>query len=90
MATRGGFQRDDARHWLPTQGVDPAPLAELNGECLALLVERASEPGAAGSLPPLLTALTAASRRMRRLRVKKDAWRGDLPRCRGTPDPSAS
>jgi len=64
MATRGGFQRDDARHWLPTQGVDPAPLAELNAECLGLLVVRAAEPGGAGSLPPLLAALTAAWARL--------------------------
>ena len=60
MTTRGGFQRDDARHWLPTQGVDPAPLAELNAECLGLLVVRAAQREGAGSLPPLLAALTAA------------------------------
>ena len=60
MATRGGFQaRDDARHWLPTQGVDPAPLAELNAECLGLLVMRAAERESAGTLPPMLAALRA-------------------------------
>ena len=35
--------REDGRHWLPSQGVDPAPLAELNAECLGLLVMRAAE-----------------------------------------------
>jgi len=55
MATGTGFQlRDDARHWLPSQGVDPAPLAELNAECLGLLASRAAEGGPA---PPLLAAL---------------------------------
>jgi hypothetical protein len=53
--------RDDARHWLPSQGVDPAPLAELNAECLGLLATRAAQHAeyrATGvSLPPLLGAL---------------------------------
>lgn len=57
MPIRGGFQtRDDARHWLPTQGVDPAPLAELNSECLGLLAMSAGE-SENGALPPLLTTL---------------------------------
>jgi hypothetical protein len=64
MSTRGGSQRDDARHWLPTQGVDPAPLTELNAECLGLLVLRAGERDGTGSLPPLLGALTAAWARL--------------------------
>jgi len=36
--------REDARHWLPSQGVDPAPLAELNAECLGLLAMRVGVP----------------------------------------------
>jgi hypothetical protein len=36
--------------------VDPAPLAELNMECLGLLAVRAAEPGPA-PLPPLLSGL---------------------------------
>lgn len=35
--------REDGRHWLPSQGVDPAPLAELNAECLGLLAARAAQ-----------------------------------------------
>ena len=43
MATRTASPaRDEARHWLPSQGVDPAPLAELNAECLGLLAMRAA------------------------------------------------
>ena len=58
MASRGGFHtRDDTRHWLPSQGVDPAPLAELNAECLGLLAMSAAEADGAGDLPPLLTTL---------------------------------
>ena len=34
----GQKTREDGRHWLPSQGVDPAPLTELNAECLGLLV----------------------------------------------------
>jgi hypothetical protein len=34
--------REDGRHWLPSHGVDPAPLAELNAECLGLLAGRAA------------------------------------------------
>ena len=44
MAIRAGTQtREENRHWLPSQGVDPAPLTELNAECLGLLVMRAAE-----------------------------------------------
>jgi len=58
MATRGSSHtRDDGRHWLPSQGVDPGPLTELNAECLELLVLRAAEAPGDGELPPLLTAL---------------------------------
>ncbi len=57
MARRMG-QREEARHWLPSQGVDPAPLAELNSECLGLLAQRAAESLEQGlgaeALPPLL------------------------------------
>ncbi len=57
MATRGASPtREDGRHWLPSQGVDPAPLAELNSECLGLLAMRASEAESL-ALPPLLAAL---------------------------------
>jgi len=58
MASRGGQRtRDDARHWLPSQGVDPAPLAELNAECLSQLVVRAAESDSVALLPPLISAL---------------------------------
>jgi hypothetical protein len=60
MVGRGISQtREEGRHWLPSQGVDPAPLAEINAECLALLAMRVaeSEPGVA--LPPLLDGLRA-------------------------------
>ena len=57
MATRGTSPtREDARHWLPSQGVDPAPLAELNAEALGLLALRAAE-AEPGELPPLLAEL---------------------------------
>lgn len=57
MAGRGTSPtREDARHWLPSQGVDPAPLAELNSEALGLLALRAAEPGHR-ELPPLLAGL---------------------------------
>ena len=49
--------REENRHWLPSQGVDPAPLTELNAECLGLLVMRAAESETARILPPLLAAL---------------------------------
>ena len=48
--------RDDGRHWLPSQGVDPAPLAELNAECLGLLAARAAR-GIDRRAPPLLVEL---------------------------------
>ena len=58
MATRMGTPtRDEARHWLPSQGVDPAPLAELNSECLGLLALRAAEAASPVPMPPLLAAL---------------------------------
>src|SRR5687768_10863838 len=58
MTMRVGFQkREDGRHWLPSQGVDPAPLAELNAECLALLAARAAEVDTVAGLPPLLAVL---------------------------------
>ncbi len=57
MAIRGASPtREDGRHWLPCQGVDPAPLAELNSECLGLLAMRASEAESL-ALPPLLADL---------------------------------
>ena len=44
MVSRAGQRgREDGRHWLPSQGVDPAPLAELNAECLGLLAARAAD-----------------------------------------------
>jgi hypothetical protein len=56
MTMRGGFQkREDGRHWLPSQGVDPAPLAELNAECLSLMAAHAAD--AQVPLPPLLSVL---------------------------------
>lgn len=58
MTVRQG-QREQFRHWLPSQGVDPAPLAELNAEGLELLALRAGEPGASGPLPRLLVDLRA-------------------------------
>jgi len=58
MANRGAQRaRDDGRHWLPSQGVDPAPLAELNAECLGLLAMRAAEGAGAVPAPPLLSVL---------------------------------
>jgi len=49
--------REDARHWLPSQGVDPAPLAELNAECLGLLAIRVADSECGVELPPLLANL---------------------------------
>ena len=58
MSSRGvQRKRDDGRHWLPSQGVDPAPLAELNAECLGHLCMRAAESDDMGAAPPLLSAL---------------------------------
>ena len=62
---RASRTREDARHWLPSQGVDPAPLAELNAECLGLLASRAAECATGGPAPALLLAL-------------RDQW-ADLP-----------
>jgi hypothetical protein len=42
---------------LPSQGVDPAPLAELNAECLGLLATRAADMNPGESAPPLLAVL---------------------------------
>lgn len=53
---RGPRGRDDGRHWLPLQGVDPAPLAEINAECLGLLAARAAQ-GVDRHAPPLLADL---------------------------------
>jgi hypothetical protein len=75
MAIRGVSQtREEARHWLPSQGVDPGPLAELNGECLGLLAIRTVEGEAGQPLPPLLDSLRCqwtdlASHAVRRLSV---------------------
>lgn len=55
MGVRQG--REPMRHWLPSQGVDPAPLAELNAECLGLLAVRAAEAGDSAELPALLAEL---------------------------------
>jgi hypothetical protein len=49
--------REEARHWLPSQGVDPGPLAELNNECLGLLAIRAAEGESGAAMPPLLESL---------------------------------
>jgi hypothetical protein len=56
MARRTG-QREEPRHWLPSQGVDPAPLAELNAEGLGLLASRAAQGAEIPVLPPLLAEL---------------------------------
>jgi hypothetical protein len=53
-------QREEVRHWLPSQGVDPAPLAELNADCLGLLAIRAAEGEQPCALPPLLASLHEA------------------------------
>lgn len=58
MGGHGGHRRrEEGRHWLPSQGVDPAPLAELNSECLAQLVMRASSNDIVAPTPPLVSAL---------------------------------
>lgn len=58
MTSRGGQRtREGVRHWLPSQGVDPAPLAELNSECLGQLVLRAAESDATAAAPVLLVSL---------------------------------
>ncbi len=53
----GRKTREETRHWLPSQGVDPAPLTELNAECLGLMAARAAESGCDASMPSLLSAL---------------------------------
>jgi hypothetical protein len=53
----GQRTRDDARHWLPSQGVDPAPLAALNSECLGQLILRAAGGNTLASAPLLLSSL---------------------------------
>lgn len=53
----GRRAREESRHWLPSQGVDPAPLAELNAECLGLLAARAAEAVCDASTPSLISAL---------------------------------
>jgi hypothetical protein len=54
---QGARVRQETRHWLPSQGVDPAPLAELNSECLDLLASRAAEAAAGAIAPPLIAQL---------------------------------
>ena len=53
----GQRTREGVRHWLPSQGVDPAPLAELNSECLEQLVLRADGCVTIASAPSLLLSL---------------------------------
>jgi hypothetical protein len=61
MVSRSGHgSREDGRHWLPSQGVDPAPLAELNAECLGLLATRAADLNPGEPMPPLLLALRSS------------------------------
>ena len=58
MSMRNGMQkREDGRQWLPSQGVDRAPLAEINAECLELLAARAAAAEPNDLLPPLLSVL---------------------------------
>jgi hypothetical protein len=69
---QGARARQEIRHWLPSQGVDPAPLAELNAECLDLLSTRAAEAAAGAGSPPLIAQLrddwaNLSSQAMRRL-----------------------
>jgi hypothetical protein len=63
--------REDGRHWLPSQGVDPAPLAELNAECLGRLVMRAAESENMAGAPPLLVRLHAQWASLPALAVKR-------------------
>jgi hypothetical protein len=56
---RGQRTTEGVRHWLPSQGVDPAPLAELNAECLGQLVLRAAQSDTIASAPLLLSSLHA-------------------------------
>jgi hypothetical protein len=72
MKSQGGARpREDGRHWLPSQGVDPAPLAELNAECLGRLVMRASEDEHMAGAPPLLLKLQAHWAALPALAVKR-------------------
>ncbi|HEU4781453.1 MAG TPA: hypothetical protein VFS58_16345 [Steroidobacteraceae bacterium] len=58
MTSRGGQRTTEGvRHWLPSQGVDPAPLAELNSECLGQLVLRAAGSDIGPAAPALLSSL---------------------------------
>jgi hypothetical protein len=57
MAVRVSQAREEVRHWLPSQGVDPAPLAELNAECIGLLAMRVAESECGAAMPPLLETL---------------------------------
>jgi hypothetical protein len=49
--------RNPLQHWLPSQGIDPAPLTELNADCLGMLTARAAENQASAAALPLLGAL---------------------------------
>jgi hypothetical protein len=58
MGDRQGLRtRQEGRHWLPSQGVDPAPLAELNAECLGLLATAAADGAPDAPTPPLISLL---------------------------------
>ena len=57
VSRQGQRTRGDGRHWLPSQGVDPVPLADLNAECLGLLAMRAADGNPADPAPPLLVTL---------------------------------
>lgn len=56
--------REETRHWLPSQGVDPGPLAEINSECLGVLAIRAAESESGAVLPPLVESLRSHWARM--------------------------
>jgi hypothetical protein len=72
MKSLGGARpREDGRHWLPSQGVDPAPLAELNAECLGRLVMRAAESADMAGAPPLLFKLHSQWASLPALAVKR-------------------
>jgi hypothetical protein len=58
MGDRQGLRtRPEGRHWLPSQGVDPAPLTELNAECLGLLATAAADGPPDAPVPPLIAQL---------------------------------